>query len=44
MDVKEKLDEGYIQSRVVVEVIGKPKEHVEKTMQEYVDKIKRIFY
>ena len=39
--VKQRLEEGWIQARVVLEIIGKPKEHVEKTMQDYVGKIKK---
>ncbi len=29
-----------IKARVIIEILGKPKEHVEKTLKEYVDKIK----
>ncbi|MCK4589307.1 MAG: hypothetical protein KAT77_02610 [Nanoarchaeota archaeon] len=39
--VKQRLEEGWIQARIVLEIIGKPKGHVEKTMQDYVEKIKK---
>lgn len=39
--VKQRLEEGWIQARIVLEIIGKPKEHVEKTMKDYVEKIKK---
>lgn len=38
-EIKEKIDEGYLRSRVLFEIIGRPKEHVEKTMQAYLTKI-----
>ena len=31
-EIKEKLEKGYIQSRVIIEIVGKPKEHVEKAI------------
>ena len=30
-----------VQSRIIIEIMGKPKEHIEKTLQEYVEKIKK---
>ncbi|MBD3354672.1 hypothetical protein GF361_01650 [Candidatus Woesearchaeota archaeon] len=39
-DVKEKLEKGYIHSRVIVELMGKPKEHIEKTLKKYVENMK----
>ncbi len=39
--LRQKLEEGWIQARIVLEIIGKPKAHVEKTMQDYVEKIKK---
>ncbi|MEE9525283.1 MAG: hypothetical protein V3V78_01605 [Candidatus Woesearchaeota archaeon] len=41
VDVKERLEQGYIQSKVIVELVGKPKEYVEKTLNEYVDHLKK---
>jgi len=38
---KQKIEEGWIQARVVLEVVGKPKEHVEKTIKEIVRKVKK---
>ena len=31
-DIEEKKEQGYIQSKVVIELAGKPKEHIEKTI------------
>ncbi|MFP4522996.1 MAG: hypothetical protein ACOCQQ_00090 [Candidatus Nanoarchaeia archaeon] len=38
-EIKEKINEGYLRVRILFEIIGKPKEHVEKTMKAYLDKI-----
>jgi len=40
VNVAEKLAEGYIHSRIVIELVGKPKEHIEKTLRVIIDKIK----
>ncbi len=37
---KELLEQGYIKSRIIFEMIGKPKEHIENTLKEYIKKIK----
>ncbi len=39
---EEKLtaEETHIRSKIIIEILGKPKEHVEKTLRMYVDKIK----
>jgi hypothetical protein len=37
----EKIKDVPIKARVIVEIVGKPKEHVEKAMNEYVGKIKK---
>ena len=39
-DVKEKISEGWIHVRVILEMLGKPKEHIETTLREYVKQIK----
>ncbi len=39
-EVKKRLAEGWVRCRAVIELVGKPKEHIESTMQGYVDKIK----
>ena len=36
VNIKEKLEKGWLHCRVVIEVIGKPKEHIEKAIQESV--------
>ncbi|MBD3249518.1 hypothetical protein GF336_05715 [Candidatus Woesearchaeota archaeon] len=40
MDIKEKLEKGYLSARAIIEVAGKPKEHIEKAIKSYVEKIK----
>ena len=40
VNINEKLAEGYIQGRFIIELVGKPKEHIEKTMKGVIDKIK----
>lgn len=42
MNIKEKLDQGYIHARTIIEVLGKPKEHVEKAMRHYIEQIKKV--
>lgn len=37
----EKLEEGKILCRVIIEMLGKPKEYIIDTLQAYVDKIKK---
>lgn len=38
--LKEKLEEGYILARIIIEVVGKPKEHVENSLKLAIKKIK----
>ena len=38
-DINEKLDKGYVQTRAIIEILGKPKEHIENTLKGYVEKI-----
>lgn len=40
VDISKQLAEGWIRCHAVIELIGKPKEHIEGTMKEYVEKIK----
>ena len=42
-NVKEKLEKGIIQAKIIIEIVGKPKEHVEDTIKGYVEKIKKNF-
>ena len=39
---EEKLiaEQTHIRCKIIIEILGKPKEHVEKTIRTYVDKIK----
>jgi len=39
VDIKEKLAKGYVQSVVIIELVGKPKEHVEGAIKLYLEKI-----
>jgi hypothetical protein len=38
--IKSKIAEGYIYTRIILEVVGKPKNYVEETLKDYVKKIK----
>lgn len=40
-DIKQRLSEGWLRCRAVIELVGKPREHIEKTMRSYVDRIKQ---
>jgi len=39
-EIKEKVDEGRILTRIIIEIVGKPKEHIEKALKVVVEKIK----
>lgn len=41
INVKEKLDEGWIHCRTIIEVLGKPEEHVNEAIRAYVEDIKK---
>ena len=41
MDIKAKLDEGYIHCRAIVELLGKPKDYVDKAIRMYVERMKQ---
>src|SRR3989344_862584 len=36
----QKLEKGMILSRFIIEMLGAPKEHVEKTMRDYIESLK----
>lgn len=38
-DIKAYIDKGYIHARIILEIIGKPKEHVDESIKEYIKKI-----
>jgi hypothetical protein len=38
-DAQVKLDDGAYSARTILEIVGKPKEHVEETLQTYITKI-----
>ena len=39
-EIKGKVDEGRILTRIIIEIVGKPKEHIEKALKVVVEKIK----
>ncbi|MDP2750685.1 MAG: hypothetical protein Q8O89_07690 [Nanoarchaeota archaeon] len=39
-EIKEKISDGWIHARIIIEILGKPKEHVESTLKQYVTKLK----
>ena len=41
VDVGEYLDKGFFHARVIIEVVGAPKEHVDNTLQLFTHKIKQ---
>ena len=41
VDIQEKLEKGYIHVKFIIEMGGKPKEHVEDTLKKYIEKIKQ---
>jgi hypothetical protein len=41
MDAKKKLQQGWIHALVTFEVIGKPKEHVEKSLKDFLEAVKK---
>lgn len=40
-EIREKLSEGWLHAIVMFEVAGKPKEHVEKSLSEFMDNIRK---
>jgi len=40
VNINQKLAEGYIHGKFILELVGKPKEHIERTMSMIIDKIK----
>ncbi len=39
-EIREKISEGMIHVRVIIELVGKPKEHIESTLKNYIKQIK----
>jgi len=39
-EIEQKIDQGYVLSRIIFELVGNPKEHVEKTIRAYLTNIK----
>lgn len=40
MDIAEKKEHGYLTVRTILEMVGKPKDHVQETIAKYVDHVK----
>ncbi|OVE75010.1 hypothetical protein BVX95_00545, partial [archaeon D22] len=40
-EFKEKLEEGYFHFNAIIEMVGKPKEHIEKTIKDYVSTLEK---
>jgi hypothetical protein len=40
VNVKEKIEKGYIHTRTIIEMAGVPKEYIEETLKKYVENIK----
>lgn len=38
-EIQEKLSEGYIHFNTIIELVGKPRDHVDKTIKDYVAKL-----
>jgi hypothetical protein len=39
-EIKKHIEEGFLRARVIFEIIGKPKEHIENTLKAYIENIK----
>lgn len=39
MDERERFEKGHVLARVIIEMLGAPKEHIEKTLKDYVEKL-----
>ncbi len=42
-EIKEKIEEGQILFRSIIEIVGKPKEYVDQTISDYLKKIRKDF-
>jgi hypothetical protein len=40
-EIQERIEEGHIRCLITFEVAGKPKEHVDKTLEEFIEKLKQ---
>lgn len=40
-EIKEKIEEGHIYLRAIIEIVGKPKEYVEETVKGHIENIKK---
>ena len=41
VDVEDKMSQGYLRCRMIIEMLGKPKEHVEETLRMLLEKLKQ---
>jgi CRP-like cAMP-binding protein len=40
-EIQEKIDDGYVYFTAIIEMVGKPQKHIEKTIKEYIENIKK---
>ncbi len=40
-EIKEYLDKKYLHTRIMFEVVGRPKEHIQTTIKQYIERIKQ---
>lgn len=40
VDIKEKIEQGWVQTRAIIEILGKPKEGIESMLRDYTKKIR----
>ncbi len=41
MDERERFEKGHVLARVIIEMLGAPKEHIEKTLKDYIEKLQK---
>jgi len=41
-NLEEKIEKGYIRTRMIFEIVGKPKEHVKDTIEKYITEISKV--
>lgn len=39
-EINKKIAEGWLHTRLIVEMLGKPKEHLDQTMKQYIEKLR----
>jgi len=41
MEIRERLEKGQLMGRAIIEMLGAPKEHIEQTLKDYIERIKQ---